>query len=207
MSAQILITLIIVGCAAAAAASIFLLKSPRSVQSETSSLVKWTIVIAVASWGGVAVATWSVWQLRADLREVVSATISFNLDKEFDSDEIRRARREMAKELLAGKANLAEMRVLDFFEKVATYQRLDRVDAYTVGSSFSYFVERYWIASKGFIANFRKSQNDDAFFADFERLNGDMLARDAEEKHRKISQVTPPPAEVQRFLREESTLP
>ncbi|BBJ00089.1 hypothetical protein FGKAn22_17810 [Ferrigenium kumadai] len=163
--------------------------------------------MAIASWFGVATAIWSVWQLRVDLREVVNATISLELDKEFDSSEMRRARRELATELLEGKRDLSETRVLDFFEKVATYQRLNRVDVYTVDSSFSYFVERYWIASQGFIAEFRQKQNDRTYFEDFERLNADMLGREAKTKHREISQVTPSQSEVKRFLREEAVLP
>lgn len=207
MSSSILIVLIIVGVVAAIVTAAFLINARGGVQSESGRVLQWTIVMAIASWFGVATAIWSVWQLRVDLREVVSATISLELDKEFDSSEMRRARRALATELLRGKGDLFETRVLDFFEKVGTYQRLDRVDTYTVDSSFSYFVERYWIASQGYVANFRKMQNDNTYFKDFERLNADMLDREAKEKHRQRFQVTPAQSEVERFLREEAVLP
>lgn len=207
MFAQIFIALIIVCGAAAMVGSAFLIKNRSGVQTESNSIIQWTIVMAIASWLGVAVAIWSVWQLRIDLREVVNATISVELDKEFDSSEMRQARRALATELLGGKRDLSETNVLDFFEKVAIYQRLNRIDVYTADSSFSYFVERYWIASQGFIENFRKQQNDNAFFEDFERLNTDILGREAKAKHRQISQVTPTQSEVERFLHEEAALP
>lgn len=208
MPAQVLIALTIVSGVVAVLLVWFLQSSSRrEVLSESERLVRWTIVMAVASWIGVATAIWSVWQLRIDLRELVNATISFELDREFDSSEMRRARRTLAKELLGNKQDLSETRPLDFFEKVATYERLGRVDAYTADSSFSYFVERYWPAVQGFVVRFRKAQGDDTYFQDFERLNAGMLERDAREKHRQASQVAPSLSEVQRFLKEEASLP
>lgn len=53
-----------------------------------------------------------------------------------DAPDMRRPRRQFAKELLSGRS-VNEERVLDFFETLALYRRHDRIDVDTVYSSFS----------------------------------------------------------------------
>lgn len=207
MPVSIIAMLIVLGGTAAITISFIYWLKRHGVAVSSSAVEPLTIVVAALTWVGVGVAAWGIVQLKDDLREVVQATISVELDKEFDSTEMRRARRMLADELLRGVAR-PETRVIDFFEKVSLYQGLHRIDDDTVYTSFSYYIERYWVASHAFIQEFRKEQKDNGFYDGFEQLNEKMLTMDVDikEKHRKKSGVMPTPAEVERFLKEEARL-
>ena len=135
----------------------------------------------------------------ARLRETFSgAQLGLEMIKLFDSTEIRRARRQFSSELLSGKrAN--EQRVLDFFETLALYQHKGRIDEDTVYSSFSYWIERYWAASREHVAELRKVHGDEGLYADFEELNNETLKLDGA--------GIPSGATVKRFLIDEASLP
>jgi len=90
-------------------------------------LTKWTIVMAVATIVvaiGSCVASWMAWYSfkaqRDDAHQLLQAQIASELDREFDSKEMRRARRVLASELLTKSANASDYRVFDFFDKIAT---------------------------------------------------------------------------------------
>ena len=182
--------------------------------SESRSMVRLTFAMAVASWVAVGAAVWGVQAQREDAqaqrqdaRELLHAQIGAELDKQFDSTEMRKARKAFAKELLKHPGQLPnEDRVLSFFDKVGTYLRLGRIDDDTTYSSFSYYAERYWAAAKPSIGAIRKQENDPGYYGDFETLNGKMLKDDAEDRHRSITDVTPSRAKVDEFLKEEAVL-
>lgn len=150
---------------------------------------------------------WGIWSQKEDARTLLSAQISVEMDKQFDSPEMRRARRSLAAELLLGKKELTETRLLDFFDKVAMYTHQDLIDQDIAYSSYSYWVERYWPAVKSNISEFRKQENESGYYEDFEELNGEMLADDAKDSGKSVDQVTPSKSEIHRFLVEEKTLP
>ena len=182
--------------------------------AESKSMVRWTFAMAVASWVAVGAAIWGVQAQREDARaqrqdarELLHAQIGAELDKQFDSTEMRKARKAFAKELLKHAGRLPnEDRVLSFFDKVGTYARLNRIDDETTYTAFSYYAERYWAAAKPGIDAFRKQENDPGYYGDFETLNSKMLQDDAEDRHRTVAEVTPSRREVDRFLREEADL-
>ena len=143
---------------------------------------------------------------REDAKALLSAQISVEMDKQFDSPEMRNARRRLAAELLS-KKEVTETRLLDFFDKVAMYTHQDLIDQDIVYSSYSYWLERYWPAIKTSIEEFRKLENDSGFYQDTEELYGEMLADDAKELGKSVDQVAPSKKEIRRFLEEEATLP
>jgi hypothetical protein len=157
-----------------------------------------TIIIAGISY-------WGIWSQKEDAHTLLSAQISVEMDKQFDSPEMRRARSRLAAELLGNK-EVTETRLYDFFDKVGMYTHQDLIDQNIVYPSYSYWVERYWPAVKSNIEKFRKEENDSGYYQDFEDLNDDMLSDDAKETGKSVSQVTPNESEIHRFLIEESTL-
>lgn len=175
--------------------------------SESKSLVISTIVMAVATCVAVAATIWGIHAQHEDARELLQAQISAELDKQFDSTEMRRARKAFAIELLKDRHKLpAEDRVLSFFEKVGAYQRLGRIDEETTFSAFSYSAERYWAACRDAIKAFRQKERDNDYYGDFEELNDGMIEQEASSKHRKVSDVVPAVSEVDEFLKGEASL-
>jgi hypothetical protein len=187
----------------------------QHVQSDpaTLRLVKWTIilaiatiVLAVASWVANGITWYSVKAQREDARELLQTQIAVELDKEFDSAEMRRARRLLASELLAKKGDVSDYRVFDFFDKISDYQDSDRIDDDTLYEGFSYFAVRYWLATRDIVKRFRKEEGDDAYYAGFEDLSDWMLSYEADARHKKVAEITPSASQIESFLRDEAAL-
>ena len=176
-------------------------------------LTKWTIVMAVATIMvaiGSCVASWMAWYSfkaqRDDAHQLLQAQIASELDREFDSKEMRRARRVLASELLTKSANASDYRVFDFFDKIATYQHDQRIDGLTIYQAFSYYVVRYWLASRDTVKGFRQDQGDDTYHLGFEGLSDWMLSHEAGVRGRTVNDVAPSAREIDRFLHEEAAL-
>jgi len=131
--------------------------------------------------------------------ELLMAQLGLELVKHFDSREMRHARRRFARELLKGK-DVQEERVLNFFATVALFLRRGRLDQDTVYTSFFYWIERYWLASRHVVLDWRKVYGDDQLYGGFEALNEEMIKLDA-------SPVRMSPAALKRFLLDEANLP
>lgn len=136
-----------------------------------------------------------------DAHLLMEVQISVELDKQFDSTEMRNSRRRLATQLLNHK-EVTEFRLLDFFEKAALFEDQKRLDQDTISNLYSYWIARYWPALKSTVKELREMENDPSYYKGFEELNDEMLADDA-----KDGLVAPPPKEILRFLREEASLP
>lgn len=184
--------------------------------SESRSRIDINLVIASATWAAVVVAfLGAVWQRedarlqREDARSLVQAQFISSLDSEFNSVEMRKARKAFAAELRKnpnGRKLTKEDRVLDFFEKVGTYHRLGRIDDETTYSAFSDLIENYWVAAEGRINALRADSKNDGYYGDFEGLNKWALEEDAKAAKRPTAEVRPTPQEVKEFLESEANL-
>jgi len=182
-------------------------------QDPASRLVKWAIVMSLATIVvaiGSFVANWVTWYSfkaqRDDAHQLLQAQIAIELNREFDSKEMRRARRALASELLTKSANASDYRVFGFFDKVWSYQRDQRIDGVTIHEAFSYYVVRYWLASRDVVKGLRQDQGDDTSHAGFEDLSNWMLSREAGVRDKTVNDVTPSAREIDRFLHEEAAL-
>lgn len=142
---------------------------------------------------------------RKDAKELLRVQIAVELDKQFDSPEMRGARRRLARQILKHQ-EVTETRILDFFESLNDYLDSDDIDKDTVYGSYSYYIERYWPALHLYVDALRKEENDTDYYGGFEGLNKQMLEENARRTKKKVNQVTPREIEVHRFLQEESTL-
>ena len=142
---------------------------------------------------------------RNDAKALLAVQISVELDKQFDSKEMRGARRRLAKELLAHK-DATEDRVMNFFDTLGMYTHKGWIDEDTVYSTYSYYVERYWAAQEQDIAKFRKAENDPGYFTDFEELDEEFLQRDANDARAMVNKIMPSEDEVHDFLEDEAQL-
>jgi hypothetical protein len=134
-------------------------------------------------------------------KTLLSAQISVEMDKQFDSPEMRQARRRLASELLS-KKEVTETRLFDFFDKVAMYTHQHLVDQTLVYQSYSYWLERYYPKIKPSINELRKQEHDSGYYQDAEELYNEMLADD-----KKQGNPIPSKTEILRFLKEEAELP
>jgi len=178
---------------------------PSKRPSEDSAMVKWTIVMALSSWALVAISVWAMLAQRKDARELLQAQISVELDKEFDSTEMRKARRQLAVDLI-NKKDPSDYRVLDFFEKLSSYYDDGRIDDETAYEAYSYYVERYWVATKSTVVDFRKQEHDDTFYTGFDELYNRILTQDAADRHKNRADAVPSEKQIADFLQDESTL-
>jgi len=167
----------------------------------------WTIVWVLASWVAIGMTLYAVNAQRQNARKLLQTQIAVELDKQFDSAEMRRARRSLAAQLLAKNGEVSDYRVFDFFEKIAAYDAEDRIDDETVYDEFSYYTVRYWLASQDTIKNYRKGESDDAYYHRFEELSGRMLSHEAEVHKKKVADITPSASKIESFLRDEAALP
>ena len=145
----------------------------------------WTIVWVLASWVAIGMTLYAVNAQRQNARKLLQTQIAVELDKQFDSAEMRRARRSLAAQLLAKNGEVSDYRVFDFFEKIAAYDAEDRIDDETVYDEFSYYTVRYWLASQDTIKSYRKEEGDDVYYQRFEELSDRVLRHEAEVTRRR----------------------
>jgi len=179
----------------------------------TARLVWWTIVLAVAtivlavaSWVAIGITWYGVKAQSQDARELLQTQIAVELDKQFDSADMRRLRRSLAAQLLAKKSDVSEYRIFDFFEKLAGYRDRGRIDDETLYNAFSYYTVRYWLASQDMVKRFRKEEGDNTYYDGFERLSNWMLSYEANARSKKVADITPSAIQVENFLRDEAAL-
>ena len=167
----------------------------------------WTIVAVLASWVGIGLTLYAINVQRQNARMLLQTQIAVELDKQFDSAQMRRARRALAAQLLAKNGEVSDYRVFDFFEKIAAYDAEDRIDDETVYDEFSYYTVRYWLASEDTIKSYRKEEGDDAYYHRFEELSRRILSHEAESHKKKVADVIPSASQIVSFLRDEAALP
>lgn len=139
---------------------------------------------------------------RDNAKTLLSAQLALELDKHFDSPEMRHARRTLATQLLK-KQEVTDTRVLDFFDQLAMYTHKHLLDQDITYQSYSYWIERYWPAAKtAYVDELRKTEHDPSFYADTEELYNEALADDKKDRV-----PLPSRQEIRRFLQEEASLP
>lgn len=164
-----------------------------------------TLVIAVFSVVTALVAMVAVWLQNRAARTLLAVQLAMEFDKRFSSEDMLCERQSLASCLLDGRD--PDSKLLDFFESVGHYAKRGLLDQETLWNDFSYFVIRYWPLLKDFVRRERTAgDGDPELYANFEWLNGMMLEREARRHRKRVDEVTPSKAELDRFLKEEVIL-
>jgi|SRR5579871_4635995 len=144
-----------------------------------SWLLKHTLEIAT-----VALAIATVW-LAVETKRGLSKTIQVNswieIEKRFDSPEMKQRRAALAAQLdpyVPGKVDDSKLDVLDLFDDVGALWKQGFIDEKLTRSSFSWYVNDWWAASKDYIADERKADGDSSEYAEFEYLATAMRSAD-----------------------------
>lgn len=178
----------------------------RSEDSDTRTLLRWTIAAVLASWA-LNLLTFYIAQeqhkdaqaQRKEAHELLQVQVGVVLDEEFNSRALRHERGRLA--LAIHRKEVPESyRVLQFFDKVGMYVHQGRVDEDTIAQQFGRPVEYYWSASERYIRSLRKSRHDEQLFASFEELHHQLSTRRGGET------AAPTETDIGRFLDEERAM-
>lgn len=146
----------------------------------------------------VLVTVWLVWETKRAAKRQLQVQMWFEMAKRFDSPEMKRARKILAKNIQndAQHEEISET-VLDFFEDVGTLLRYGYVDKKLVGSTVAFYGTRWWEALQSYVYQERRNHGDDqTIFEDFEKFGKEMRLPDE-----KIDS-----AELKQFLLDEARL-
>jgi len=158
------------------------------------------LIMAIAT-AAMAVATfWLVFESRRASFRQIGVQTWLELEKRFDSQEMKKARKNLARHLKAydpEKHDKISETVLNFFESVGIAHKEKYLDHKLADSSFSFHACRWWEAAKPYVDQERKRQDDDdSMFEDFQ--NFAKLMRRPNEKIDDLH--------LQRFLDDEERL-
>lgn len=170
-------------------------------KSSTDGILAWaTVALAVATTGMALATFWLVSESREASFRQIRVQTWLELEKRFDSKEMKLARKTLARQLMAydsSKHDTISETVLDFFDDAGSLYREGYLDKKLAESAFSFYACRWWEASKSYVDEEQKRHKDDpTLFEDFKKL-AELMRQTGE----KIDD-----AELKRFLEDESRL-
>jgi hypothetical protein len=122
------------------------------------------------------------------------------LEQRFNSEEMLRARRELAAQLLRKNHDPWET-VMEFFESIGLLLRKGSLDKEMVWATFSFYIIRWWELCKPFIEE--KKKKDITYYKDFKKLLDEMYTIETMKRGKTKQDVTPTQAELIQFLEDE----
>ena len=152
-----------------------------------------TVALAIAT-------VWLALEARQSSIRQIGVQTWLELERRFDSDDIRNARKGLAFSLASYKPenhdDVSE-EFLDILESISTVYNLGLLNKELAVSSFSYYAARWWIFAEPYIKEERRRQGDDqTLFAEFENFAKAMRVHDE-----KIDD-----ADMQKFVKNEMHL-
>jgi hypothetical protein len=185
-------------------------------------VILWPQVSAIAACLGVIVAlVFHIWNLRRTYLSN-SAKMVLDLVNDFNSEEMRGHRRDIAKKLSTpDERKEVDLRndipALEFLEELGYMTRRGILDKGMVWNSFHWFVEFYYLALKqptDLIGNVRRERSSPTLYRELEWLYYKLINIDSKEKRRPQEKYTTPPghtdvsnAQIIDFLKDEASLP
>jgi hypothetical protein len=132
----------------------------------TACLALFTAILAGATF-------WLSWEARNSSFRRIGVETWLALEARFDSMEMKRARKKLAKQLSpydTTKHDQITEEVLELFESIATVYNRGLLNIELADSSFSYYANHWWEAAKPYIDQERRNKgDDDSFFSEFEK--------------------------------------
>jgi hypothetical protein len=172
------------------------------------SEVCWIALTAAASWALVGV-TWFFLRRQIGLsREDLRVRLQTTYEEKFDSPAMLSERRKLAEQLLSREAHeKIQETVMNFFETVGMFVRRGYLDEEMAWAGFSFYGIRWWSATKDYIFEERKIQNNDStIFEEFETLVDEFYKMEIGRRSLSRAQLEPSPEDLNRFLVAEQNL-
>jgi hypothetical protein len=139
---------------------------------------------AIAALASLVALGFTYFQLR-HFRFAHGVDLIFDLDRQFQTPDLLKARRLSAIALKDHKSTDEIDEVLDFFETLGILVRRNAVDVEIVWSYFSYWVLRYADLTKVHIEEMRKAELDETYWQDFELLVDRLTEIEIKRRHLK----------------------
>ena len=133
-----------------------------------------TVILAVAT-------IWLAVETRLAATRSISVSTWLEMEKRFDSPEMKQSRAALAMQFDhydPAKFDDSKLDVLDLFDDMGALYENGLIDKKLTRSSFSWYVNNWWEASKNYIANERKTNNDYSEYNEFEKLAARMHPED-----------------------------
>ncbi|MGA2624464.1 MAG: DUF4760 domain-containing protein [Bacteroidota bacterium] len=168
----------------------------------------WISLTALASWTLVFVTWYLVRRQLQMARDDMKVRLQTTYEEKFDSPALIAERKRLAEQLLsnAPHADMQEV-VMNFFESVGMLLRRGYFDLDMAWSAFSFYAVRWWSATKDYIAEERRVENNDTtIFEEFENLVDAMYRFEIEKRHLTRAQLEPSKQDLERFLETEKNL-
>jgi hypothetical protein len=159
-----------------------------------------TLCLVGATLALVGVTLWLVIETKGAAKRQLQVQTWLVMAKRFDSEEMKRARKTLAKAIQtysADKHGKISETVMDFFEDVGMLWKHDHIDKKLVVESIGFYASRWWAAVQPYVYNERRRHKDDeTIFADLE-----FLAKKTRLPHEQIDD-----AELKQFLEDEGRI-
>jgi hypothetical protein len=172
------------------------------------SEISWIALTAIASWALVGV-TWIFLNRQIIVsRKDSKVRLQIIYEEKFDSSAMIAERKKLAEQLLNNETheNIQEA-VMNFYESVGTFFQRGYLDPEMAWSGFSFYAIRWWSATKDYIFEERRIQNNDpTIFEEFETLVDEFYKLEIAERHLSRAQLEPSPDDLKRFLGAEARL-
>jgi len=167
-----------------------------------------TFLTALASWAIVFVTGyWIREQVRLG-RKDLKVRLQTNYEEKFEGQTLISERKKLAEQLLE-QAQHEEIQesVMNFFESVGLLLRKGYLDKEMVWSGFAFYVIRWWSASKDYIFEERRIQNNDTtIFEDFQYLVDEIYKIEIKKRGLSRAELEPSQNDITRFLNAEKKL-
>lgn len=166
----------------------------------------------IASFLGVIVAVAAFLQQTRDTHLSLGVQLLRELERDFDSKEMRKNRSALAKlyvkqklgKPLPGSSFGDHSELFDFFATIGLLLKRGVLDVEFVWTSFYYWVIRHWEISDQDIQAWRKQEEDPTYWEECEYLYQRLARYDAKRRGVPVQRQTP--EELKRFIKEQSDL-
>lgn len=170
------------------------------------------MIAAISAVIGVMIAILELIKQSKDAHTSLGIQLLRDLDEQWGSEEMRQYRIALSK-LCLKREKGAEIPFLDilshsdvpnFFDSIGLYLQRNILDLEFTWSGYSYYIIRYWEVLEKDINEYRKLENDNAPWEEFEYLYKQVMKFDS--RRLKIRQGKLARSEIQQFLTGESLL-
>lgn len=170
---------------------------------------------AIGTWAVAGVTWWLVLETKRHLsrqneiiKDNLAAELQLKFEDKFDEPYMLRERSKLAKQILA-KAQHDDIQepVIDFFESVGVMARRGYLDKELAHCAFCHYCIHWWSATKDYIFNERKRQNNDStIYEEFQNLVDTFYAIEADKRKLTRAELEPSQQLITQFLEDESKL-
>ncbi len=167
-----------------------------------------TAILAVVTWWLVNVTKTHLSKQNEITKNNLAASLQLKFEDKFDAPFMLSERSKLAEQIIsdAQHGDIQEP-VIEFFESVGVMVRRGYLDKELAHCSFGHYCIYWWCATKNYIFNERKRQNDDStIFEEFQNLVDIFYEIEIIKRKLSRAQLEPSTKLIEQFLKDESRI-